>query len=280
MITERILLAVNTNRPDLASIEFATRIASLARTKLTALFLEKVYYEPVLVEQPEVLQYSVHLLQTGELAAVHADIERAMELVQEECRFAGIGLEMIADSGDPLRQTIYESRFTDLVILDPGMSFSHISDDVPSHFVKEVLLHAECPVLLSPKEFVGMEEVVFCYDRSPSSVFAIKQFTLLLPQFSNKHVVLLEVDPAGREEAHKDDRKRMMEWLNLHYRSAAYQLLKGKAKDELFNYLFLKTKTIVIMGAYGRSMLSNFFRKSHADALIRLADLPLFIAHY
>lgn len=277
---ERILLAVNTNRPDPASIEFAARIASLARTKLTALFLEKVYYEPVLVEQPEVLQYSVHLLQTGEVAAVHADIERAMELVQEECRFAGVGLEVIPDSGDPLRQTIYESRYADFVILDPGMSFSQISDGVPTHFVKEVLLHAECPVLLSPKEFVGIEEVVFCYDGSPSSIFAIKQFTLLLPQFRNKHVVLLEVDPAGREDAHNDDRKRMIEWLNLHYRSAAYRLLKGKAKDELFNYLFLKTKTIVIMGAYGRSMLSNFFRKSHADALIRMADLPLFIAHY
>jgi hypothetical protein len=279
MIMERILLAVNTNRPDLASIEFATRIASLARTKLTVLFLETVHYEPILIEKPEVLQYSVHLLQTGEVTVVHADIEKAIELVQEECRFAGVDLEVIPDSGDPLRQTIYESRFADFVILDPGMSFSHIGDGVPSHFVKEVLVHAECPVLLSPREFVGMEEVVFCFDGSPSSVFAIKQFTLLLPQFRDKHVLLLEVDQAGRDETDGDDRKRMMDWLNMHYRSAACQLLRGKAKDELLNFLFLKTKTIVIMGAYGRSMLSNFFRKSHADALIRMADLPLFIAH-
>jgi hypothetical protein len=34
------------------------------------------------------------------------------------------------------------------------------------------------------------------------------------------------------------------------------------------------------MGAYGRSMLSNFFKKSNADVLMRVVDLPLFVTHY
>lgn len=275
---ERILLIVNSHRPDAASIEFATRMAALSRTKLTALFLENVSYEPVLVAQPDVLQFSAYCLHTGGVVVGQPDVDMAVGLVKEECRFAGVCLDVTFGKGDPLQQAICESRFADFIILDPGMSFSQQEESLPSHFVREVLVHAECPVLLSPKEFVGIDEVVFCYDGSASSVFAIKQFTLLLPQFRTQQALLLEVNPANIDGL-DDEHKRMMAWLKMHYSSVYYQALTGNAKDELFRYLFLKTQKLVILGAYGRSMLSNFFRRSHADALIRMVDLPLFITH-
>ena len=34
------------------------------------------------------------------------------------------------------------------------------------------------------------------------------------------------------------------------------------------------------MGAYGRSPVSRFFRKSHADIIIKTTALPIFIFHY
>ena len=71
----------------------------------------------------------------------------------------------------------------------------------------------------------------------------------------------------------------MMEWLRAHYSSVCYHVLKGESKDELFNYFFMHENKFIVMGAYGRSMLSNFFRKSEADVLIRMVDLPLFITH-
>ena len=275
---ERILLIVNAHRPDASSIEFATRMAALSRTKLTTLFLENVSYEPALVAQPDVLQFSSFFLHAGGVVAKQADVDMAVGLVKEECRFAGVSLDVIVGKGDTLQQAVCESRFSDFIIMDPGMSFAQHKESLPSHFVREVLVHAECPVLLSPKEFVGIDEVVFCYDGSASSVFAIKQFTLLLPQFRTQQALLLEVNPAntgGLDDGHK----RMMDWLKMHYSSVYYQALTGNAKDELFKYLFLKTQKLVILGAYGRSMLSNFFRRSHADALIRMVDLPLFITH-
>lgn len=36
---------------------------------------------------------------------------------------------------------------------------------------------------------------------------------------------------------------------------------------------------MVVMGAYGRTKLSNFFRRSTAELLIEINDFPLFIAH-
>jgi hypothetical protein len=34
------------------------------------------------------------------------------------------------------------------------------------------------------------------------------------------------------------------------------------------------------MGAYGRSIVSAFFRKSSAEPLFRKIDLPIFITHH
>ncbi|MGZ5190837.1 MAG: universal stress protein, partial [Flavisolibacter sp.] len=69
-------------------------------------------------------------------------------------------------------------------------------------------------------------------------------------------------------------------WLSAHYISVDYQSLKGDVKDELFTWFFMKERKLIVMGAYGRPMLSRFFKKSNADVLIRSVDLPLFITHH
>ena len=100
-----------------------------------------------------------------------------------------------------------------------------------------------------------------------------------MPQFKSRKVRVLELSRNSKEEYNEADRK-MMEWLRANYPSVCYQSLKGDAKDGLFTYFFMAKNKIIVMGAYGRSMLSNFFRKSSADILIRTVDLPLFITHH
>jgi hypothetical protein len=92
-------------------------------------------------------------------------------------------------------------------------------------------------------------------------------------------VLLLEVNRSG-ELNYDENRKRMMEWLSFHYRSLRYELLKGKARDELYAYFIEKKNTIVVMGAYGRSLVSAFFKKSSAEPIISKIDLPIFITHH
>ncbi|MBD0277127.1 MAG: hypothetical protein M3342_04485 [Bacteroidota bacterium] len=48
---------------------------------------------------------------------------------------------------------------------------------------------------------------------------------------------------------------------------------------KLLKYLLMKENTFVVMNAYNRNMLSNFFRHSTADTVMKRIDLPLFIAH-
>ena len=58
-----------------------------------------------------------------------------------------------------------------------------------------------------------------------------------------------------------------------------FQAFKGDADSKLFNYLFIRENAFLVMGAYGRSTLSMFFKRSHADMLIKTKLQPIFITH-
>jgi hypothetical protein len=274
---EKILLVINAYKPHLASIHFACAVAQSTKTKLTGLFIENVYfgYVPSDFDEPSSSDRSG---KAGAEATADSVTVQAIQLFVSECAKKGVEQEIYINKGEPIQEIIYESRFADLLILDPGIDFYNDNEQLPSHLVKEVLTNAECPVILTPEKTEALDEIVFCYDGSASSVFAIKQFTYLLAPFTTKRAVLLEISKSAGKEG--DSQQKMLSWLGAHYLSVSHVLLEGDAQDELFAYLFKKQNKWVVLGAYGRGLLSRFFRKSSADILIRSVDLPLFITHY
>lgn len=274
---DKILLVINANKPDIFSIDFACRVANLVKAKLTGLFVENLYFDYIPINGIGGGSYFSTV--NPATATVVSDTDQSIRLFKEECLRKGINADVTVDKGEPIQEIIFESRFADLLIIDPEINFYNRDEPLPSHFVKEVLMKAECPVLLAPEKFEGLEEIVFCYDGSASSVFAIKQFTYLLPELHDKKVLLLEVSHSA-EEKFTGRHQRMMEWLRVHYHSVYFHSLCGEVKEELFQFFFMKKAMLIVIGAYGRPILSNFFRKSSADILIRTVDLPIFITHH
>lgn len=268
------MLVVDTHKPDTASIKFACNMAAAEGGSLTGLFVENLYERH---PEPSAIYFQT-TPEKGNIEVLVMDTDQAVKLFVRECALHNVKAETCLDKGEPIQQVIFESRFADLLIADPKMSYYGAEDGLPSRFVKQILAGAECPILLAPDEYTGTDVVVFCYDGSASAVFAMKQFTYLLPQFRSKKAVLLEVNKPGKEEFGEDHR-RLMRWLQAHYSAVNFQTLKGFAKDELFAYFFMKTNALAVMGAYGRSQLSSFFKHSTANVLIRTVDLPLFITH-
>ena len=276
-VMEKILLVINARQPNIFSFDFACRIANLAQTKLTGLFIENLYFEYIPGGIGEDSYFSASSEATS--ATVTVDTDQSIRLFKEECLKKGINPDIYVDHGEPIQEILFESRFADLLIIDPEISFNNEEKPLTSHFVKEILAKAECPVLLTPENFESIEEIVFCYDGSPSSIFAIKQLTYLLPELHDRKALLLEVSSTSEIEF-TERHRRMMDWLRSHYNSVYYYLLKGNVKEQLFKYFFMKKNILMVIGAYGRSMLSNLFHKSNADVLIRMADLPIFITHH
>lgn len=211
----------------------------------------------------------------GEEESVRKD---AAEIFSEACKKLNLDFETKILPEHRIRSILRESRHADLLLVDPRMHADEDEDQLPSHFVKELLSGSECPVVLTPDEHVNIEEVVFSYDGSRSAMYAIKQFAYILPQYREHKIELLQV--AGHEQAVvTGPDEDLMKWLNSHYADVHYELLRGRASEALFGHFRRKKNHLVTLGAYGRSVLSNFFRRSTANLLMRTADIPLFITY-
>lgn len=268
-----ILLVIHGRQPDSTSISLACELALLVNAAVTGLFIEG--------PEPEQLEESPRLTVGEESAGatvVRMDTEQAMALFKDICERQGVIHEVRVLKERLLDSVLRESRFADLLVVPPQLSPFGEEVAYPSLFVKTLLRKADCPLLLAPTDFDGIEEIVFCYEGSRSAVFAIKQFTYLFPELRHKKVLLLEVSRHSHKEFNGADR-RMMDWLRDYYPHVYYQSLSGDPKEELFTYFFMKQKRMIVMGAFGRPWLSRWFKQSRAEMLIRNIDLPLFITH-
>jgi hypothetical protein len=275
----KILLALDAHQLKTNVIDFSCYLARLTRSRLTGVFLEDV-----LADRPDLAASIAYGLPLSD-APITAELQEQLATLTEEnirqFREACVCREVVSrihrDRGVPVGEIIGESRFADLIVVDPETSFAPRVESIPARFVSDMLVDAECPVVLSPNSFDGIDEIVFAYNGTASSVFAIKQFTYLFPEYREKNVQVVNV--RQEDDSAIEDSFKMKEWLNEHYGRVEFHLLKGGPTDKLFGYLLDRKNAFVVMGAYGRGMISRFFRPSHARLIMRTLNLPIFIAH-
>ena len=274
---EKILLAIDASYVNINTLDFACYMASLTRSKLTGVFLENTLEDMAPAGGLAYGDPFTGMVLTGieQKRSMCAD---NIAIFKETCVKKNISYNIHHDRNIPLREIIKESRFADLLILDAKTSFITNGEEAPTGFVKKVLMAAECPVIVAPECFTGIDEIVFAYDGSPSAVFAIKQFTYLFPGLDEKKVTLLQINEF---ESHAvEERHQITEWLKSHYSVINIVTLNGRLKSALFGYLMGKTNLMVVMGAFGRSAVSHFFKSSSAEPVIKAINLPVFIAHH
>lgn len=277
---EKILLAIDATNLNINSLDFACFLGKLTKSTITGVFLENQAAEenPVLKS----LQGSAYIDWTAD---ENSDEHKAkMETIKKNIAFFTEGYinretcyKVHRDGGVPSSELIEESRFADAVIVDAETSFNDHFEGIPTTFLKDILKKAECPLIIAPENFETIDEIVFTYNGSSSSVFAIKQFTYLFPELKEKKVTIIQVNETG--EWLDKDKNKFMEWLQDHYKNLRFEAVKGKTENVLFDHLFKRKNMFLVMGAYGRTSLSRFFKRSHADLLINTVTQPIFIAH-
>ncbi|HTS44836.1 MAG TPA: universal stress protein [Puia sp.] len=277
---ENILLAIDGSRPDMSTVDFACYIAKLMHSRLTAVFIESLVTEEKTVFKQLHGHPYAETIEPGDLPE-NKEKESAFQnnekLFCDSCVNREVNYHIHRNRNASAQEIITESRFADLIILNPAISFVEKEEGAPSHFVKKILAGAECPVVIAPFSFYGIDEILFTYDGSRSSLFAIKQFMHLFPELNDKKLTVLQIDEKGIQPI--EEGEKIEELLRAHYSQVSFQHLAGNAKDELFSYLLGKEKIFVVIGAYGRSVVSSLFRQSTADLVVKTINLPIFIAH-
>ena len=274
---EKILLVINAVNPGIPALDFACHVAGLTNSKITGIFLENP--EAYEINVPEKEYDSKYLDPKTSVICRYRQsmIEKNIYSFKDTCQSKSVRYTIHRNKGIPLPEIIRESRYADLIIVSSATSFHESYEELPSAFVKDLLRSAECPVIVAPANFEAIDEILFACNNNSSSAYAIRQFTYLFPELHEKRAILLQVNKEG--EWPGQEQYDLTEWLQNHYSAIGFDALKGTAEDKLFDYLGKRKNVFIVMGAYGRSALSNFFTPSHADVLIKSINQPIFIAH-
>jgi nucleotide-binding universal stress UspA family protein len=277
---ENILLVIDGARMDRAIIDFSCYLAKLTGSRLRAIFIEQLEADGE-SDKFELFSGSgssiVSPTHSREKQKILQVCESNEKLFAETCISNGIDFDIRSRNNDWIELLVQETRFADAMVINPQTSFSDRPANIPSGFARQVLEKSECPVIMAPSGFDGVEQLLFAYDGSKSCVFAIKQFAHTFPQLKNLPVTLLQIGNA--DDAIANDAQKINELLDAHFPDYHFELLEGSPSNELFGYLLGKRNMFVVMGAYGRNNVSRFFRQSTADLAMKTINLPFFISH-
>lgn len=276
-----IFLAFNALNPDKDSSEFAFYLARLSRSKVYGIFLDgsQVDYHAILENKESLIG---NASQDNHQSIVHyskqEQIKTNIHLFKESCISNEVCSDIYLDRALKLTELITSSSFADFIVVDAALSLGSGSSGAPSETVREILNRTACPVIISPLSFERIDELIFTYNGSESSLFAIKQFTYLFPEYFDKKVNVIHVNKSGTWP--QKDQGKFREWLKNHYLDVNFLALEGNTEHELMSFLLRKKHVFIVMGAYSRNSISQFFNESTAEVLIKTLTQAIFIAHH
>jgi hypothetical protein len=268
--------AMHFSEEELKSFQY---IARKAKGDIKAIFLENVIAQDIYLANayPEGGGFSYEEIYDGILEEREKLRKENVERFYRYCDVSETNIVLHEATGSPVTEVKDESRFADLLLINNNTSFAALRDTNPPKFVIDVLAEAQCPVLVLPEMITPVKELLFAYNGTFSSMYAIKQFTQLFPDLHHLPAKVVYVAENGKHDMPEEN--RLKEYMEHHYDQVQYVVLTGEPTSVFLTLLMHKRDCIVTYGAYGRSGLSRFFHSSEAESILRTINVPVFITH-
>ncbi len=259
--------------------DYAINIAKQTITHLVGVFMDDPTYNSFKINEV-VAEKNFSLDKIKKLEAVDKVTRyESASLFEKACEHAKIEFSIHHDHKIALQELKLESIYADLIMIGANETLTHYEEKPPTRFIRDLLSDTQCPILIVPNKFKAIDKIILLYDGEPSSVYAIKMFSYLLPQLKHLSTEVISVKNLD-DTMHLPNNKLMKEFMKRHYPKAKYIIMKGWAEEEIIAYLKIQEgNTLIVLGAYRRGAVSKWFRESMADILMRNLKLPLFIAH-
>ncbi|OQP63868.1 hypothetical protein A3860_23320 [Niastella vici] len=272
---KKIILAFDGANFSEGAFNFARKLNQMSPILLTGVFLPQIDYAALWSYSAVASAGAfIPLLEEDDAATIEQNIERFKSLCQSNGIEYRVHKEFVDFALPGLKN---ETRFTDLLILGSESFYLNIGINEPNNYLKDAIHHAECPVLVVPEQFEFPEKNILAYDGSESSVYAIKQFAYLFPEFKDNKTVLLYA--GEKEEDSFPDEQNIEELVSRHFTDLTLFKLGVDPKKYFASWSSEKKGSILVSGAYGRSSFSMMFKKSFVSDVIRDHKLPVFIAN-
>lgn len=271
---KKILLAFNGTQFSEGAFEFVRRLNELAPILVTGLFLPQL-------TQSGLWSYATAMNGVTYIPLPEEDtdaVQKNIELFERKCQANGIFYRVHKDYYDfALPELKKETRFADLLIVSSEKFFNSFGHSDVDPAMEDTLHLAECPIVVVPEQFSFPTRNILAYDGSESSVYAIKMFAYLFPQLCSNETLLVytnhEADPSLPSEEYIE------ELATQHFPNLELSKVSLQPKKYFAQWVSTNSNALLVSGAFGRSPLSQLFKKSFVADIITGQKLPVFIAH-
>lgn len=271
---KKILIAFDGVHFSEGAFEFARRLNELSPVLLTGVFLPQSIVSGMWSYADAMAGPAFIPMYTDEQERIEKNAERFSNL----CIRNGIDFRVHKDNYDfALPELKKETRFADLVIIGSEKFYEDLGTDKPNDYLKQALLHVECPALLVPEKFEFPQSFILSYDGSEESVYAIKQFAYLFPEFSKEKVLLVYANEDAKEDF--PDKIQIEELAARHFSDLTLYKLDFSPKKYFASWIGEEKSSMLVCGSYNRGALSELLKKSFVQDVISDHKLPVFIAH-
>lgn len=255
------------------AFEFARCLNELSPVLLTGVFLPQAQIANVW-SYAESGSAFIPLLEAEEVDQINSNIEHFEKL----CQRNGIDYRVHKDFYDMAIPALKkESLFADIIILGSESFYSGFSRKDQTQYIGQALHDMRCPVLIVPEKYRFPENIILAYDGSSSSVFAIKQFAYLFPELTGKEAILVNV--TDKENAELPRSQYIEELAARHFSNLTILNLQLESRHFFHTWLSERPGSLLVCGSYGRSGVSQLFRRSFITEILEDRLLPVFIAH-
>lgn len=268
---KKVLILFDGGHFSSATLDFANELNGQEKILLTALFLPSIDYTDVM------LYYAGGISGPVFIPSVDTDPEvmrQNTEKFKAFCVKNGIEHRVHDTLYDGIREMVaVESKYADLMLLDGGSFYSNLGGLTQQEYTEDTVHSAGCPVVILPGEYKSPQSLIMSYDGSDNSLFAIKQFTYLLPHLCKQPATVVYASV-------KDDKMPQMEYMEelcaRHFTDLTFFKLEADAKRYFNTWVMDNGDAMIVSGGYATT---KFFKKHFVDEVIKDHKLPIFIAH-
>jgi nucleotide-binding universal stress UspA family protein len=191
----------------------------------------------------------------------------------QRCQEADVSGSLVIEAGDITGKIRERTSVADLIVLKiehpPMGGLSNLSSPFRS-----IIVNSACPVLGVPGNAAEAKRVVLSYDGSPAAKEALFVAAYFGEVWRTDLVVFSALD-GSRVKADVQDYVRR--YLEFHEVEAKYILTERGAMDQLKKIVDDQNPDLILMGAYGISMLRQIMDGSALDYMLRQSSVPLLI---
>ncbi len=217
-------------------------------------------------------------LRQGRIARSHEMDETALARFEAAAAEAQVPLTTLRSEGDPLEIIAAAWRYHDLCVLGLRGWFDHDVLPDPENVLQQLISRSVRPILAVPETSRPVKKVLIAYNGSLESAKTMKQLVQLAPwPNATLHLVCVGKSKSGEEV--QTLLEEATTYCRLHGYETSSTTREGQASDALLQEAEASGADLIAMGSSHRKLLLSRRFGRNALALIKTADLPLFLSH-